>query len=388
MSGVLKPGDEISILPSMKTTKVKSIETFDGQMEYAHSPMSITVTLDDEIDISRGDMIVHRHNIPHSEKHFEAMVVWMGDQPLDSSKPYRLKMGAQEERIRFDKIRYGIDVNTLGRRDADGLSLNEIGRAVMTSTKPLFFDPYTKNRSTGSFVIIDPVSNNTVGAGMLLDREPSDKLPSSVDIPSEMVTSLKKRRGLIAERERVEGYGHKSCTVWLTGLVGAGKTKIAYTLERRLFDMGDKCIVLDGENIRLGLSKGLEFTAVDRAEHLRRVAEIAKLMNDAGIIVICSFTSPIDSERREVGDIIGEERFVEVFVDADLEQCEEWDDTGLYSSARKGVLKGVPGVDAPYEVPQEADLVVKPAEVNAHGASEAIVEFMRTSGFIPKKQFK
>jgi bifunctional enzyme CysN/CysC len=385
ISGVLKPGDEVAILPSMKTAKVKSIETYDGQLESAHSPMSVTVTLDDEIDISRGDMIVHRHNLPHAEKHFEAMIVWMGDQPLDRGKPYLLKMGAQVERIRFDKIRYGMDVNTLGRKEVESLSLNEIGRAVMTSTKPMFFDPYTKNRATGSFVIIDTLSNNTVGAGMLLDRESSEKLPSSVDIPPDAGARMIRRKSSIVCSEREKRLGHKPCTIWLTGLAFSGKTDIAYALEGKLFDLGCTGVVLDGENIRQGISKELDFSSTGRSEHLRRVAEIANILNDAGQMAICAFTSPIASERDEVKDIVGDHRFMEVHVNAPIEFCIERDDKGLYRDAKRGERRNVAGVDLDFEMSKEPDVVINSDEVSLDESVDRIISHLRNRGFFSKQ---
>jgi bifunctional enzyme CysN/CysC len=383
VSGMLRRGDEVLVLPSMKTSRVKSIVTYDGRINEAFPPMSIAVELEDELDISRGEMLVHRHNLPRIHRHFEAMVVWMSETPMDVDRSYFIKHTTRVSRLRVDSIRYRVDVNTLKREEAAPLGLNEIGRVVFTATNPIFWDPYSRNRPTGSFIIIDAVSNNTVGAGMIIEREPADELPSRMASQQAAGGGLHPRRSLIAPGERVARMGQKAATVWLTGLAGAGKTKLAYEVEQRLFEMGAHCAVLDGENVRLGLSRELDFTAEGRAEHLRRVAEAARLMNEAGLIVICAFLSPEAGLRSQVASIIGRERFLECHVSAPVEWCEANDTSGLYARARAGEIGHLAGVNIPYEPPAEPALVVETHLLKADEAVSRVVRLLRERGIFP-----
>jgi bifunctional enzyme CysN/CysC len=338
--------------------------------------MAVTITLADERDISRGDMLVHRNNMPRVERHFEAMVVWMNDQPLDPTKPYWIKHTTQTLRARVDEIRYRVDVNTLTRLPAAPLGLNEIGRVVFTATKPLFLDAYQKNRETGAFIIIDAATNATAGAGMVIDREPARQLAARLTAKQTAAT-LHARAGSIAANERAQRFGHRAATVWLTGLVSAGKTTVAYALERRLFDLGVTCVVLDGENIRLGLNRELDFSAGGRAEHLRRVAELAKLLNDNGIIAICAFTSPDAVQREQIARTVGVDRFLEIFINAPVEWCEQHDTSGLYARARNGELPDFPGVSAPYDTPADPALTLPAHELGPDAAVDRLVELLR-----------
>jgi bifunctional enzyme CysN/CysC len=383
VSGVIKKGDQIMVLPSMKTSRVKDIVTFDGKFDRAYPPMSVTVTLQDEIDISRGDMLVHPHNLPNTDRHFEAMVVWMNELPMDINKPYFIKHTTRTTTLRVDEVRYKIDVNTLNRTKAGPLRLNEIGRVVFTSTTPIFHDPYEKNRATGSFIIIDTISNTTVGAGMIIEREPADGLPSRIAATTHGAVPLKHRKSLVSTSERTARLGQKPATIWLTGLVGAGKTHIAYALEKRLFDLGATATVLDGENVRLGLSKGLNFSATDRAEHLRRVAEIARLINDSGLIVICAFTSPSASIRKQLAKIVGADRFLETYVSAPLEWCRKHDK--LYERAAKGEVKNVAGLDTPYDAPSAPALVLPADKISINEAVDRILALLRKKKMFPAR---
>jgi bifunctional enzyme CysN/CysC len=375
-SGVLRVGDEVLALPSQQVSRVKALVTYDGDAPEAFPPMAVTVVLEDERDISRGDMLVHRHNLPQIERHFEAMVVWMGNTPMDPTKPYWIKHTTQMVRARIDEVRYRTDVNTLQRMPAAPLALNEIGRVVFTAVKPLFFDAYQRNRETGSFILIDTTTNATVAAGMLIAREPASRLPSHTP-SSAAVAELHAQHGGVSANERARQLGQQPATVWLTGLVGAGKTALAYALERRLFDLGAACVVLDGENMRLGLNRDLDFSAAGRAEHLRRVAEVAKLLNDHGLIAICAFASPDAAQRAEIAGIVGPARFLEIFVDAPLEWCAQHDTTGLYAKARAGALDNFPGVTAPYDLPAAPALTLPVAEMTRDDAVARLIATLR-----------
>jgi adenylyl-sulfate kinase len=386
-SGILRKGDELLALPSMTTSRVKSIVTYDGDLEEAFPPLSVCVTLEDERDISRGEMLVHRHNLPRVERRFEAMVVWMGDKPMDLNSPYLIKHTTRLTRARIDQVRYKVNVNTLQRSPAEALALNEIGRVVFTSHLPLFCDPYTKNRGTGSFILIDTVNNTTVAAGMIIDREPADQLPSRMaGAADEKVSRARRRESRIAPADRAARYRQKAVTIWLTGLVSCGKIEIAYALERKLFDLGAVCLVLEGESIRHGLSRELDFSSEGLAEHLRRVAETARMLNDSGLIVIGAFVSPTESVRAQAAGIIGQDRYLEVHVDAPIDWCEQHDTAGLYPKAREGKIKNLAGVNMPYEPPAHPHLRISPVQTEADGAAEQILKRLRADGIFPLKE--
>ncbi|MBA4388476.1 MAG: bifunctional sulfate adenylyltransferase subunit 1/adenylylsulfate kinase [Verrucomicrobia bacterium] len=384
-SGVIRKGDEIMVLPSRRVSRVKSIVTFDGDVECAFPPMSVTVTLEDEIDISRGDMLVHRHNVPASERHFEAMVVWMNEEGMDLNKSYFIKHTTKVTRLRVDEVRYKVDVNSLKRSGDGPLGLNEIGRVVFTATTPIFCDAYEKNRATGAFILIDPISNNTVAAGMIIDREPTDQLPSRITGGERVASALQHRDSRVTVDERTRAWKQRPATVWLTGLVGAGKTDIAYALEKRLFEMGAVCVVLDGENVRLGVSRELDFSAAGRAEHLRRVGEIARLVNESGQIAICAFVSPEASIRGQIADIVGKDRFLEIHVDASPEWCEKRDTAGLYAKARSGELKNMAGVNSTYDRPVTPDVRLPVETMGIDAAVNRILDLLRDRGIFPCK---
>ncbi len=359
-SGVIRVGDEVMALPSGKKSKVKSILTSEGDVDYAFPPQSASFTLEDEIDISRGEMVVHPNSTPHIERHFEAMLVWMDESPMDSYTQFYIKHNTHSTKARIDKIKYKVDVNTLEKSEVEHFELNEIGRVVMTSTKPLLFDPYNKNRQTGSFILIDTITHNTVAVGMILDKMSSDRLHSRItDKDKELIV---KSGSLISTQEREKRYDQKAQTIWITGLHGSGKNELAYSLEKELFEMGKIVVVLDGKRVRSGLSKELDYSPSDRAEHLRRVAHIAKILNDQGIIVICSFISPKESIRQQIKEIIGEKLFKLIYMDADVEFCKKNDKYGLYKQADEGKIKYLPGVDEEYDVPQTSDFIIKPGE--------------------------
>ncbi len=383
-SGVLRRGEEIMALPSRKVSRVKTILTPAGEADRAFPPLSVTVTLADEIDLSRGDLLVHRHNLPVIEKHFEALVVWLDEAALDLNTSYFLKQTTKLTRARIDEVRYKIEVDALQRADAGPLGLNEIGRIVFTAATPLFYDAYAKNRATGSFILLDPLSNHTVAAGMIIDREPAGQLPSrSTGGEPAAAAALTRRASRITAPQRAKQWRQRPATVWLTGLVGAGKTDIAYALEKKLFTLGAVCLVLDGENVRLGINRELDFSAAGRAEHLRRAAEMARLANDSGIIAICAFVSPDAALRRQAAEIIGRERFIEVYVEASAAWCEQRDLSGLYARARRGDLPNLAGVNAAYDVPARPALVLPAEKISTPTAVNQILDFLRARGFFP-----
>jgi len=380
-SGVVRKGDEIMVLPSKKTSKVKSIDTYDNELELAFTPQSVTITLEDEIDISRGEMIVHPDNLPHIERHFEAMLVWMDENPMKNGTQFYIKHNTNTTRARIDTIKYKVDVNTLDKLEIDHFELNDIGRTIITTTKPLFFDTYETNRNTGSFVLIDPVTNNTCAVGMILYQLSSDELVSKIT-DHEIKEKISKGQCLIPEADRVKRYNHKGFTLWITGLHGSGKNELAYPLEKELFDMGANVVLLDGSTLRMGLSRELDFSPADRAEHLRRVAHIARILNDQGIITICSFLSPNENIRQQVAEIIGEERFFTIFMDAGIDFCKE-NQPDLYILAENGKLDNLPGFDIQFDKPANAALVIKPESQII--SSEPIIKFLNEKKLFPIK---
>jgi len=382
-SGIIRKGDGIMVLPSRKTSKVKSIVTFNGEINEAFPPQAVTVTLEDEVDVSRGDMIVHKHNLPKIERRFEAMVVWMGDDPMDINKPYLIKHSTKMVSTRIDDVRYRIDINSMNKIDAQPLRLNEIGRVVFTATTPLMYDAYAKNRNTGNFIIVDSMTNNTVAAGMIIERELSEQLPTRIADEESEVETASSRESFVKSEERIERYGQKPATIWITGLTGSGKMKISYALEKRLFDLGATCTLLDGQNIRKGINRDLSFDSENRAEHLRRVAEVAHILNVNGQITIAGFVSPSDEIRKQISGIIGEEMFIEVYADAPIEWCEKNDTTGIYKKARNGELKNVVGIDVPYEPSKNPVLHLKMNEITVEESVEKIIALLREKGIFP-----
>jgi bifunctional enzyme CysN/CysC len=353
-SGVIRVGDEVMALPSKKSSKVTSILTSEGEVDYAFPPQSASFTLADEIDISRGEMVVHANSIPHMERHFEAMLVWMDEKPMDSYTQFYIKHNAHATKARIDSIKYKVDVNTLEKSEIEKFELNEIGRVVMTTTNPLLFDPYKKNRQTGSFILIDPVTHNTVAVGMILDKMSSNNLQSRItDKDREHIVTA---GSLISREQKEKRYDQIAQTIWITGLHGSGKNELAYSLEKELFDMGKTVVVLDGKSVRSGLSRELDYSPADRAEHMRRVAHLCKLLNDQGIICICTFISPDNSIREQVKEIVGDDRFDLVYLEAEMEYCRNNDNYGIYRMADEGSLNYVPGVDMDYDIPTNAKL--------------------------------
>ncbi len=373
-SGIVRPGDEIMSLPSRKTSKVERIVTRDGDLDEAIAGQSVTLTLEDEIDCSRGDMLVHPGNQPTVDQSFEAMVVWMTDAPLKPGASYILKHTTRASPAMVSNIRYRMDVNELHRHDADQLELNEIGRIEIETAQPLTYDPYKKNRQTGAFILIDRLTHSTVGAGMILDRGLHGGSSLRARLHEKTGTQADQHESLVTDEQRAQRLGHNPATVWLTGLTGSGKSPIAYALEKRLFDEGLTPFVLDGRNARLGISADLTFSAADRRENLRRAAEVAKMMNNAGLICICAFLSPSAEDRAEARRIIGEDKFVEVFADAPESAAKE-------RAADQGSnMKAYSDIAAPYEMPESPDVTLKTADTSVEQCVETLLAALKQRG--------
>ncbi len=377
-SGIVKKGDAVMALPSRQTSRVKEIVTYNGSREKAFPPQSVTLTLEDEIDVSRGEMLVHPDNLPIVGRHFEAFLVWMDEQAMNIETQFYIKHNANTTKARIDKIKYKTDVNTLEKSAIDHFELNEIGRVVLTTVKPIFFDPYKKNHSTGSFVLIDPVTNNTSAVGMIIDALKDTDLPSRItDMDKAMID---RGESLIRLPEREAIYNQKGTSLWITGLHGSGKNHLAYMLEKQLFDEGATVVLLDGSTVRSGLSRELDYSPADRTEHLRRVAHVARILNDQGIITICSFISPDEDIRRQVAEIIGEDRFHLIYMDADLAYCKN-NKPDLYQKAEDGEIENMPGVDARFDIPAEAKLKLNPGEVEK--STEQILNYLSRQKIFP-----
>ncbi|MBN1277272.1 MAG: sulfate adenylyltransferase subunit CysN [Deltaproteobacteria bacterium] len=362
-SGTVIPGQEIAVLPSGRSSKVKSIATYDGELYEAFASQPVVLTLQDEIDISRGDMIVRKDNLPQVSNVFEAIICWMDERRLVKSNSFILKHTTRNVRAYITKIFYKIDVNTLHREPADTLTLNEIARVSIKTSSAIFFDSYKINRGTGSFILIDPLTNNTVAAGMI--RGTARKVEDLVEAGK--IEGIKQKKsphtiwtGWNIPREAREARnGHKAAVIWLTGYSGSGKSTIARSLEKRLFESGCQTMLLDGDNIRHGLCGDLGFSQKDRTENIRRVGEAARLFFESGKIVICTFISPFEKDRMTARSLIRKGRFFEVFVKCDLEVCKRRDPNGLYKKALKGEINDFTGISSPYEEPKDAEMVAE-----------------------------
>ncbi len=381
-SGVLRPGDDVMVLPKGTRNKVKAVYDHDGQAEQVFAPLATTVTLEKETDVSRGDMICSPKNVPHVGNTFEAMVVWMAEQPMQLNQRYFIKHCATMVGGQISALRYRMDVNTLHRQDATELGLNEIGRVSVALISPIAYDPYSRNRQTGAFIIIDRVTNNTVAAGMILDRATNELYTE----PQQRVTTprsehVQKQADVISTEQRQERLGQKPATVWLTGLTGSGKTTTAYGLERKLFDAGAHCIVLDGENLRVGVNKDLGFEAEDRSENVRRAAEMARLLNDAGQICICALLSPMAEDRKIAREIVGPERFIEVYLSAPENVCRQREQA-FYEQGDRGDVEMLTGVSSPYEPPEDPDVILPTHEQAPQACINTLHARLVEGGFV------
>ena len=380
-SGIIRPGEEIMVLPSRQKSRVKEIVMFDGNIDEAFTPLSVTLTMEDEIDASRGDMIVRPGNLPRSRDRIEAMLVWMDAQSMVPGKTYLFKHTTQTLPGTIDTLQYRVDVNTLHRDPAPQLELNEIGRVSISLTGPIHFDAYRRNRNTGAFIVIDRITNATVAAGMILDKS-GDGTPKSVWDDEAIVEGSSDPNDVsaVSPDERAARFGQQPVTVLLTGLTGSGKTVIGHAVQRKLFDQGRAVALIDGEHVRRGLSLDLGYTAEDRSENLRRSGHLAQTLNDAGLICIASFVAPADDVRRKVAHLIGEDRFLVVHVATPIEVCRQRDAKGQYAKADAGELPNFPGVTARYKAPENADLVINAAEQTVDQCASAVVDMLRAKG--------
>ncbi len=380
-SGVVRPGDRVMVLPSRRSTRIRSIVTHDGDLDEAFPPHAVTVTLEDQVDVSRGDMLAHPGNLPRVSASLDAMLVWMADEPLLPGQRYLIKHCAKTVGGSVSTLRYRIDVNTLKRSHAPSLALNEIGRCAIRLSEPVAHDDYGGNRATGAFIVVDPMSNATVGAGMILDRATEAEGPEHWDT-APASGALHATGSPVAAAERAARYGQRAATLLLTGLSGAGKTSIAFALERALFDRGRAATVLDGENLRLGLNRDLGFTEAERAESLRRAAELARAVNDAGLLCICAVTAPEARARERMGRIVGTDRFLVAHLSAPLEVCRERHAGDLYRLAERGEIANVPGVSIPYEVPAAPDLALPTHEIDVAESVTRLLALLEARGIL------
>ena len=362
-SGTIKPGDRIRALPSGRESRVARIVTLPGDLTQAVAGQSVTLTLEDEIDISRGDVIAAADAPAPVANQFEATLVWMDDEPLPPGRTYLLKLGARTVGASVTDIKHRVNVNTLEKTAAKRLELNEIGLVNLSLDQAVPFEAYADNRAMGGFILVDRLSNRTVGAGLLnfALRRAENVHWQHTDISKASRAALKRQRGQV---------------VWLTGLSGAGKSTIANLVEKRLHALGRHTYLLDGDNVRHGLNKDLGFTEEDRVENIRRVAEVAKLMVDAGLIVLTAFISPFRAERQLARDLLDDGEFIEVFVDTPLAVAEARDVKGLYKKARAGDLKNFTGIDSPYEAPETPELRIDTTAIDPVEAAEQIVAWL------------
>jgi bifunctional enzyme CysN/CysC len=370
VGGTVRPGDAVRALPSGRTSTVARIVTFDGDLDEAVAGQSVTLVLAEEIDVSRGDVLCADDQAAGVADQFEAHIVWMHDDALLPGRPYAMKIGARTVGVTLAPPKYKINVNTLEHLAARSLELNEIGVCSITTDRPIAFDPYVDNRDLGGFVIIDKLTNATVGAGLLhfALRRSQNVQWQEIDVTPEARSAIK---------------GHRPGVVWFTGLSGAGKSTVANRSEQRLHALGVHTALLDGDNVRHGLNGDLGFTEADRIENIRRVAEVARLMADSGLLVLVSFISPFAAERRLARELAGEGRFVEVFVDTPLAVAEARDPKGLYRKARQGDLANFTGIDSPYERPEHAELRIDTAVDTPEVAADRLVDHLRSVGIIP-----
>ncbi len=369
VSGTVRPGDKIRVLPSGRTSQVARIVTADGDLPVAVAGQSVTLTLTDEVDVSRGDVIAAVDDPPVVADQFQATIVWMHDDALLQGRSYLMKIGARTVTATVMPIKHKVNVNTLEQLAAERLELNDIGVCELALDQPITFEPYAKNRDLGGFILIDRLTNNTVGAGLL-----EFELRRSQNIHWQALDINKTARGILK--------GQKPVILWLTGLSGAGKSTIANVVERKLAALGRHTYLLDGDNVRHGLNKDLGFTEQDRVENIRRVAEVSKLMIDAGMIVLVSFISPFRAERRAARALVEEGEFIEVFIDTTLAEAEKRDVKGLYKKARSGELKNFTGIDSAYEAPESAEIRIDTALTAPDAAADRIISYLRDGGYL------
>lgn len=362
-SGTVRPGDRVKVMPSAKESTVSRIVTADGDLDEAVAGQSVTLTLADEIDISRGDLICVAGDPAEVANQFETTILWMADDPMLPGRPYLLKTGTSTVNATITRPKYRIDVNTLAHEASHKLELNEIGVCNIALDRAIPFEPYVENRDGGGFILIDRMTNSTVGMGTIhfALRRSSNVHWQALDIDRSTRAAVK---------------GQKPVVLWFTGLSGSGKSTVANIVDRKLVAQGAHTMLLDGDNVRHGLNKDLGFTDADRVENIRRVAEVARLMTDAGLITLVSFISPFRAERRLARDMMAEGEFIEVFVDTPLEVAEARDRKGLYKKARAGQIKNFTGIDSPYEAPENAEIRIDTTACTAEEAADMIIRVL------------
>ncbi|MGB3723026.1 MAG: sulfate adenylyltransferase subunit CysN [Pacificimonas sp.] len=368
-SGRLAPGDEIITIPSGKRSRVKAIVTADGDLAAAGPHQAVTLTLEDEVDSSRGDVICDAAHPAEQSDQFRARLIWMDNEPLLPGRQYRLKTGNKTVGGSVTSLEYRIDVNDFSHAAAKTLELNEVGVVNLSLAQPIAFDPYADNRRMGSFIMIDRQTNRTVAAGM-------------IDFSLRRAANVVWQDLQVGRQERAAIKNQRQAVLWFTGLSGAGKSTIADLVEKRLYDMGRHTSILDGDNVRHGLNKDLGFTDADRVENIRRISETAKLMTEAGLITLVSFISPFRTERQIARDLMADGEFVEIHVDTPLEIAETRDVKGLYAKARAGEIKNFTGIDSAYEPPLNPEIRVDTAEMSAEDAAQTIVDYLQRRGFL------
>ncbi|HEV2887799.1 MAG TPA: sulfate adenylyltransferase subunit CysN [Jatrophihabitans sp.] len=367
--GSIRPGDPVQVLPSGNESTIARVVTADGDLEQAVAGQSVTLTLTDEIDVSRGDVLSSVRDAAQVGDQFEAHIVWMSEQRMLPLRSYLFKQGTRRTTATLSQPKYKINVNTLDKTAATSLALNEIGVCNLSLSEPIAFDPYDDNREMGGFILIDRITNDTVAAGLLhfALRRSSNISWQAIEVDKQAHIALK---------------GHQPGVVWFTGLSGAGKSTIANLVEKRLHAAGRHTYLLDGDNVRHGLNRDLGFSEIDRIENIRRVAEVSKLMVDAGLIVLASFISPYAADRAMARNLVGPNEFCEVFVDTPLSVAESRDRKGLYGKARSGKLPNFTGVDAPYEAPEAPEVYIDTTLASPEEASEQVIAALREMGII------
>jgi len=369
VSGTVNVAEKVRVLPSGRESRVARIVTMDGDLERAVAGQSVTLTLEDEIDVSRGDVLSCVGAPPAVADQFETTIIWMSDEPMLPGRPYWMKVGAKQVSATITEPKYKVNVNTLEHLAAKKLGLNEIGICNISLDHPIAFDPYAENRDTGGFILVDRLSNATVGAGLI-----HFALRRSQNIHWQALDIHKGSRAALK--------GQKPCVLWFTGLSGAGKSTIANLVEKQLHALGRHTYLLDGDNVRHGLNRDLGFTDADRVENIRRVAEVAKLMTDAGLIVMVSFISPFRAERRMARALFDFGEFFEVHVDTPLAVAEGRDVKGLYAKARRGELKNFTGIDSPYEPPEKPEIHIDTTRTAVEDSASVIVDELRKAGML------
>ena len=362
-SGEINSGDKVRILPGGQTSLIKNIVTFDGDLANAKAGQSVTIMLEDEIDVSRGDIITISEDPCGEADQFQAHILWMNDDAMIPGRQYLLKSNSQSAILTLGRLKHRIDVNTLDHLPAKTLALNEIGVCNISLDKRIAFASYDKNQTMGGFIIIDRLSNNTVGMGL-------------IDFALRRSENIHWQKMDVSKESRAKQKLQIPKIIWFTGLSGSGKSSIANILEKKLQSLGKHTITLDGDNIRHGINRDLGFTDADRVENIRRVGEVAKLMLDSGLICIASFISPFESERKMVRSLVAENEFIEVFVDTPLSVCEQRDVKGLYAKARTGEIPNFTGISSPFEQPSNPEIRIDTTNSSAEEAADQIIEFI------------